>query len=372
MAKTRVAIACQGGGSQTAFTAGALKALCETDIAEEINVVSISGTSGGAVCAALIWYAFVKGERPIWRRLIDFWKDNTAQNWAEKTFNQIIIESLRMVNKGQVPAFQMSPASPWLQAMMPFATIGQRPEFTDFAALLGRYIDFAEITAWGPRTGRPVLIVGAANVSSGKLSKFISTQEPIRLEHILASCAVPTLFPAVQIGENAYWDGLFSDNPPIAALIHAASIGVENIPEEIWLIKINPTACRKIPVLTSEIVDRRNQLEGNISLFQQIGQLEELNELLLAGAFCPEYLARVDVKAPIRVPKCFATEPDRPYHIPCIEMADDLHETLDYESKIDRGAHNIDRLMEEGERSARRFLAERAARVKIAPIKEVS
>jgi hypothetical protein len=39
---------------------------------------------------------------------------------------------------------------------------------------------------------------------------------------------------------------------------------------------------------------------------------------------------------------------------------------------IDRGARNIDRLMEEGERSARHFLAERAARVKIAPIKEVS
>ena len=131
MAKTRIAIACQGGGSQTAFTAGALKALCETDIADEIDVVSISGTSGGAVCAALVWYAFAKGERPIWQRLIDFWKDNSAKNWAEQTFNQIIIESLRMVNKGLVPAFQMSPASPWLQTIMQFATLGQRPEFTD-------------------------------------------------------------------------------------------------------------------------------------------------------------------------------------------------------------------------------------------------
>ena len=367
MAKTRVAIACQGGGSETAFTAGALKALCESDVADEIDVVSISGTSGGAVCAALIWYAAVKGERPIWRRLIDFWKDNTAQNWAEKTFNQIIIESLRMVNKGRVPAFQVSPASPWVKTMLQLATIGQRPEFTDFAVLLDRYIDSAEIAGWGARPDRPVLIIGAANVSSGKLSKFISTQEPIRLEHILASCAVPTVFPAVQIGKHAYWDGLFSDNPPIAVLIHAASVGAENIPEEIWLIKINPTACSKVPVLTSQIVDRRNQLEGNISLFQQIGQLEVLNELLLAGAFCPEYLARIDVKAPIRVPKCFATEPDKPYHIPCIEMADDLHETLDYESKIDRGARNIGHLMDEGERSARRFLAERAARVKAQP-----
>ena len=64
MAKTRVAIACQGGGSQTAFTAGALKALCETDIGDEVDIVSISGTSGGAVCAALVWYAFAKVSAP--------------------------------------------------------------------------------------------------------------------------------------------------------------------------------------------------------------------------------------------------------------------------------------------------------------------
>jgi predicted patatin/cPLA2 family phospholipase len=46
-AKTKIAIACQGGGSQTAFTAGALKALCEARIADEFEIVSMSGTSGG-------------------------------------------------------------------------------------------------------------------------------------------------------------------------------------------------------------------------------------------------------------------------------------------------------------------------------------
>src|SRR6185369_12205708 len=55
-AKTKIAIACQGGGSQTAFTAGALKALCEAQVADEFEIVSMSGTSGGAVCAVLVWY----------------------------------------------------------------------------------------------------------------------------------------------------------------------------------------------------------------------------------------------------------------------------------------------------------------------------
>jgi hypothetical protein len=44
MTKLKVAIACQGGGSQTAFTAGALKALCEEQIAREFDIVAISGT----------------------------------------------------------------------------------------------------------------------------------------------------------------------------------------------------------------------------------------------------------------------------------------------------------------------------------------
>ena len=87
MAPTKIAIACQGGGSQTAFTAGALKALIEANEAQagkEFETISVSGTSGGAVCAALLWYAARKKETPRWKRLIDFWVDNTAHGWAEE------------------------------------------------------------------------------------------------------------------------------------------------------------------------------------------------------------------------------------------------------------------------------------------------
>jgi NTE family protein len=54
MAKTKITIACQGGGSRTAFTAGALKALCDCRLKDEFEVVGISGTSGGALCATLV------------------------------------------------------------------------------------------------------------------------------------------------------------------------------------------------------------------------------------------------------------------------------------------------------------------------------
>lgn len=360
MPKTKIALACQGGGSQTAFTAGALKTLCQARLGEEFEFVSISGTSGGAVCATLLWYSFMKGERPVWERMMRFWEENTAQGPIEHAINRFIVESVRLVNAGMMPTLQLSPSSPVMQSMMEVMTAGQRSGFSDFRGLLEKHIDFAEIAAWGPQTQRPVLMLGAANVTSGALAKFISTRESIRVEHVLASCAVPNIFPAVQIGGDAYWDGLFSDNPPIEALIRPRFVGEANLPDEIWLVKINPTARRRIPTKPGEIIDRRNQLEGNISLFQQLGHLEFLNDMILVDAFRPEFLARFDIKAPVRIPKSFHTDADKPYHIPCIEMPVELQDLLDYEGKIDRGSENISRLIAEGEKAAALFLRQRA------------
>lgn len=361
MAKTRIAIACQGGGSQTAFTAGALKALCEAGVRDDFEIVSISGTSGGAICAALVWYALEKDETPAWGRLMDFWQANTAQGWLESAFNSFVVGSLRMVNRGLLPTLALSPSSPLLQNMMSMATAGHRDVFHDFRALLESHIDFAEIASWGPRKKRPILMIGAANVTTGKMTKFISFHHPIRVEHILASCAVPNIFPAVMIDRDAYWDGLFSDNPPLQELTRPDSVGADNLPEEVWLIKINPTTCERVPELPDAIIDRRNQLEGNISLFQQLRHLGMVNDMLLQDAFRPDYLAQFDIKAPVRIPRSFSTDAHRPYHIPCIEMPPALQNELDFESKLDRSAANIKRLIEAGEKSVARFLQERAA-----------
>jgi NTE family protein len=172
-AKTKIAIACQGGGSQTAFTAGALKALCEAPIADEFEIVSMSGTSGGAVCAILVWYALERGDHQPWRRLMDFWQDNSAKGWAEIAFNQLLVDSVRMINSGLLPTFQLSPASAVAQSLMQFTTMGLREKFTSFRTLLEAHVDFAEIASWGPRAKRPILMVGAANGTTGMLTKFI-------------------------------------------------------------------------------------------------------------------------------------------------------------------------------------------------------
>jgi NTE family protein len=359
--RRRIAIACQGGGSQTAFTAGALRGLMEAGAHKEFEIVSLSGTSGGAICAALAWYAFAKGDQVPWQRLYDFWQENAASSPSERAFNHYVVESMRMTNAGRMPSLSLSPASPLVKMMMEASTRGLRPLFTDFRGLLEKHIDFAELKRWGALPDLPALVLGAVNVLNGRLAKFCSRIEPIRAEHILASCAVPSIFPAVELDGGAYWDGLFSDNPPISELTQARYVGEQNLPHEIWVIKINPTGAEAVPTTADQISDRRNELIGNGSLFQQLDALSVMNELYFKGAFAPAFAKRFDLDGPIRIPRCFCDDEVRPYHLPFIEMSPALASKLDYESKLDRSLEHIQELMADGEAQARVFLAERAA-----------
>ncbi|UXE58844.1 MAG: patatin-like phospholipase family protein [Woronichinia naegeliana WA131] len=357
--KPKVAIACQGGGSQTAFTAGVMKALFENHIQDHFHIVSLSGSSGGAICALLIWYALKKGDTPVWKRLLDFWEDNTAQSYQEKLFNDFVIKSLELASKGIIPQYNLSPSSPLVKTWFSMATQGLRQRFTDLNELLKTHVDFSDLAQWGAQPNSPILVLGACNILTGKLSKFNSRNEAIRIEHLLASACVPNIFPSVTIEDLAYWDGLFSDNPPIRSLIRRDFVGVENIPNELWVIKINPTTTEQIPVASDDIADRRNELEGNVSLFQSLDQIEFLNDLFLRGAFKEEFLAELDLTEPFKIPKSFSEDLDKDYHIPMIEMSEDLAKSLNYESKLDRSSENIRRLIEDGEKQGKQFLETR-------------
>jgi NTE family protein len=59
--KPKVAIACQGGGSHAAFAAGVLGELLSPEYRERFEIVALTGTSGGAVCAALAWAGLISG-----------------------------------------------------------------------------------------------------------------------------------------------------------------------------------------------------------------------------------------------------------------------------------------------------------------------
>ena len=99
---TKIAIACQGGGSQTAFTAGVLKAFFEHKVQEKYEITSLSGTSGGGICAFFAWLALHLGHDHC-EDLIEFWESNSAKTTKEQFVNHLMIMWINAVNKGIIP-----------------------------------------------------------------------------------------------------------------------------------------------------------------------------------------------------------------------------------------------------------------------------
>jgi NTE family protein len=63
------------------------------------------------------------------------------------------------------------------------------------------------------------LTVGAVKVRTSEMRYFDSRKEPLALEHIMASGALPPAFPAIRIDGEAYWDGGVYSNTPIEAVL---------------------------------------------------------------------------------------------------------------------------------------------------------
>jgi NTE family protein len=341
MSDTRIAIACQGGGSHTAFIAGVLKKLLERDVHKHYHIAGFSGTSGGAICALLVWYGMLReaggmADESVYQRLTAFWKDNTATLYWEKMWNTWVVALLRLQESGAMPQFKVSPYNVSLSWMLDeFTDLSPRRDFFDLKGLLTRYVDFEEIpTLMQPAS--PSLLLGAVNVLSGDFKVFDSRQNEISAEAVLASTAIPTLSKAVHINREAYWDGLFSENPPISAFVEG--VDVQEKPDEIWIIQINPSDRRSVPESIGDILDRRNELAGNLSLHQEIGFIQTVNRWIGKGftnahrqAYKPIILRRV-------------------------MMSHELIHRLDSVSKMDRSPLLIERLMADGEHQGELFL----------------
>ena len=313
----RIAIACQGGGSHTAFTAGVLSRLLDGDELDDHRIVALSGTSGGAVCALLAWTALRHGDRHEARALLEaFWADNAASTPLEAATNAWMIWMSTLQSTGLLPA--LSPYD------IPVSGLDQ------FRALLQRQVDFDGIEVDAAGTA-PLLLVGAVDVLSGRFRAFHSRHDRITADMILASAAIPNVFPTVHTDGGSYWDGLFSQNPPVRELLEAR-------PDELWVIQINPTARADEPRTILDITDRRNELAGNLSLYQELHVIEKIDRLLADGLLVGDRYKQVTVRV---------LEFSRPRSSRLVGPA----------SKLNRDIRFLRELMAQGERQAEEFLA---------------
>jgi NTE family protein len=321
--KTRkVAIACQGGGSHTAFTAGVLKRLLRAEELKQYEVVGLSGTSGGAVCALLAWHNLLRDDAAGAAEELDaFWRDNSATAPHEQIINSWVLWASSLQNFITMPV-----VSPYYDNYFSVSAL------EDFKRMLERRVDFAKV-GLQPEDSYPVLLVGAVDVLSGEFRAFNSRRDRITSETILASAAIPTLFRSVRPGDGGtYWDGLFSQNPPVREL-------TDEGPDEIWVVQINPKELQSEPRTVLEIVDRRNELSGNLSLYQELRSIEKVDQLLEEGLLSPGGKYKRIV---VRV----------------IELSRSrFSRSLGTASKLNRDPRFIEELMFHGEDRAEEFLA---------------
>ena len=318
---TRVAIACQGGGSHTAFTAGVLKGLLR-EWSDEHELVGISGTSGGAFNALAAWYGLVTADEGKAVELLDaIWNDLSASDLFDRFMNDFVVGLSRLESTG-APVVQVSPYS------IPGPEVGK----DEIRETLERHIDFDAVPDLCGRDA-PELVVGTVNINAGVFETF--TNEAVTPKAVLASAAVPAIFEAVEIDGHYHWDGLFSQNPPIDDLM---TVDADRKPEELWVIQINPQQREGEPTSLEEIADRRNELSGNISLNQELRVVERVNEWIDEGHLPESDFQRTEIRR-ISMGRAYQSS-----------------------TKVDRSPAFIRELMELGEQRAVEFRSQRNKR----------
>jgi len=276
---TNVAIACQGGGSHTAFTAGVLKELFR-NWQPEHELVGISGTSGGALNALAAWYGFVTDGPDRAAELVEaVWEELQADTPVDLWTNSWVVGLSRMDDHG-LPLPRLSPHQ------CPGSRYGRRR----IRRTIEDLVDFDRFSTLCQETG-PRLVIGTVDVNAGEFETFVD--EAVTPEAILASAAVPRLFEAVEIDGDDHWDGLFSQNPPIDDLL---TVDADRKPDELWVIQVNPQRREETPREPEEIADRRNELAGNISLNQELRFIERVNQWIDAGHLPETEFARTEVE----------------------------------------------------------------------------
>jgi NTE family protein len=400
--RTSVAVACQGGGSHTAFTAGVLRrVLAEPDA--DYDLTAFTGTSGGALCALVAWYGLRTADAATARRsLADLWADIETRGPVDSLVNFGVVSLARLLDGG-FPVAQISPAynagarmakrrlrdaieaqvdpavlsdlvteadpsAPKLLVSAVDATDGTFEIFTDRpgeARPQGAARDRSPSVSRreAPATKRPRPRSGAANdVSRGaagdvdRSTAWLDERpKPLSIDAVLASASVPTVFEGVRMPDepggpvHEYWDGLFSQNPPIRNLLDGPDRAGAK-PDEIWLVRINPRTRRGDVSTFAAIADRRNELAGSLSLAQELHFVDRVNDWIDDGVLPRERYKPVTVR-----------------ELELDESRLDGERSLRTASKLDRRAGFIDDLLALGEHQADDFLADRDAHHLLGP-----
>ncbi|HEY7883382.1 MAG TPA: patatin-like phospholipase family protein [Cellvibrionaceae bacterium] len=283
---TKTALILSGGGARAAYQVGVLQALADI-IPESIEhpFPIISGTSAGAINAMAL--AAHPGS---FRQAVS----DLAKIWHALSIDQVYYHSWLDLFKG-FGLIGLSLFNEGVSRKRPLSLLNNAPLWT----LLGNSLDFSQVaknieaghlhavsvTAMGYTSGQSVsFFQGRPELTSWQRFRRAGVPTSIKLEHLLASSAIPTIFPSVRINREYFGDGALRQLAPISPALHLGAdalfvIGVSgNRNPKSWnkrvTVKHSPSMAQIVGhLLNSAFVDA---LENDINHLERLNSLIEL------------------------------------------------------------------------------------------------
>ena len=257
-----IEIALQGGGAHGAYTWGVLDRLLDD---ERIEILGVSGTSAGAMNATALVQGLASGGRKAAQKVLgDFWaKVSDAARFSpiQRTPFDMMMGRWSL---DLSPAFILSHHVQRAFSPYELNPMGINP----LRDLVAGFFDFDLVND----PGAPKLFLSATNVRTGLAKVF--RQPEMSVDTVMASACLPSLFHAVEIDGEAYWDGGFMGNPPLFPLIDESDV------RDLVLVQINPFTRAELPRTAYEIENRLNEITFNASLIKELRAVYFLAEII--------------------------------------------------------------------------------------------
>lgn len=257
-------LALQGGGSHGAFTWGVLDRLVEEPW---FRIAGISGTSAGAMNAAVLADGWADGEADGARAALErFWK-RVSRAAAFSPLQRSPID--RLMGRWTLDT---SPAYVFMDLMSrvlsPYAL--NPLDFNPLRAILADSVDQERLTR------SPIkLFITATSVRTGRGRIFRNAE--ITADVLLASACLPTMFRAIEIDGELYWDGGYTGNPTITPLVR------ETEARDSILVQINPRERPETPRTAPEILNRLNEISFNSPLMKELRMIALVRQVADPG-----------------------------------------------------------------------------------------
>ena len=254
-----VDFALQGGGAHGAFTWGVLDRLLEEPW---LRIDGISGTSAGSMNAAVLVHGYGEnGADGARRALENFWRRVSRAALLSPLRRTPLDVLLGRWTLDHSPAFI---AMDLLARLFSPYDIG--PRANPLRDILAETVDFDRLTRATIK-----LFVTATNVRTGRGRVFRNSE--ITPDVLLASACLPTLFQAVEIDGESYWDGGYSGNPTITPLVRECES------KDTILVQINPVERPGLPRSARDILNRLNEVSFNAVLLKELRMIALLRQV---------------------------------------------------------------------------------------------